>query len=493
MTVYFIGAGPGAADLITVRGQRLLERCQVCLYAGSIMPDDLLAYCPPGAKIVDTGPLTLEQIITELADADAAGHDVARLHSGDPSLYSALAEQCRRLDALGIDYEIVPGVPAFAAAAAALKRELTVPGVAQTVTLTRVATLSTPMPPGEDLANLAQSGATLVLHLAAAQIDNIVPQLLAGGYQPETPAAVVAFASWPQQTVLRGTLSSIAAPDARRRHHQDRRHRRRRGAGRRGFHRQLPVFGRTAQQAGPLMRVLLLGGTAEGRQLAARLHPHVDIISSLAGRVPDPALPVGPVRIGGFGGADGLRRWLQDERIDAVVDATHPFAATMTAHAAEVCRELAMPHLVLARPPWDPGAAIVVASDTGAAETVAEQRYSRVFLTTGRSGVNAFADSDAWFLIRAVTEPDSALLPRRHQLVLSRGPYRYDDEFALLTQHRIDALVTKNSGGDMTRAKLDAAAALDIPVVMVARPQLPDGVTVVGTVQQAADWVAGLG
>ena len=141
MTVYFIGAGPGAADLITVRGQRLLSRCQVCLYPGSIMPDDLLAHCPPGAKIVDTGPLTLEQIVTELAHADAAGHDVARLHSGDPSLYSALAEQCRRLDALGIGYEIVPGVPAFAAAAAALGRELTVPGVAQTVTLTRVATL----------------------------------------------------------------------------------------------------------------------------------------------------------------------------------------------------------------------------------------------------------------------------------------------------------------------------------------------------------------
>ncbi len=211
MTVYFIGAGPGAADLITVRGQRLLSRCQVCLYAGSIMPDDLLAHCPPGAKIVDTGPLTLEQIVTELAHADAAGHDVARLHSGDPSLYSALAEQCRRLDALGIGYEIVPGVPAFAAAAAALGRELTVPGVAQTVTLTRVATLSTPMPPGEELAALARTGATLVLHLAAAQIDAIVPQLLAGGYRPETPAAVVAFASWPQQSVLRGTLSSIAA------------------------------------------------------------------------------------------------------------------------------------------------------------------------------------------------------------------------------------------------------------------------------------------
>ncbi|MGH3597414.1 MAG: precorrin-4 C(11)-methyltransferase [Mycobacterium sp.] len=210
MTVYFIGAGPGAADLITVRGQRLLKRCPVCLYAGSIMPADLLALCPSGSRVVDTGPLTLDQIVTEIVDADAAGHDVARLHSGDPSLYSALAEQCRRLDRLGIGYEIVPGVPAFAAAAAALGRELTVPGVAQTVTLTRIATASTPMPPGEDLTTLARSGATLVLHLAAAQIDTVVPQLLAGGYRPETPTAVVAFASRPQQTVLRGTLADIA-------------------------------------------------------------------------------------------------------------------------------------------------------------------------------------------------------------------------------------------------------------------------------------------
>ena len=210
MTVYFIGAGPGAADLITVRGQRLLQRCEVCLYAGSIMPDDLLSLCPPGARIIDTGPLHLEQIIAEIARADADGHDVARLHSGDPSLYSAVAEQCRRLEALLIDYEIVPGVPAFAAAAAALGRELTVPGVAQTVTLTRVATLSTPMPNREDLSILAASGGTLVIHLAAHRIDAIVPQLLNGGYRSDTPAAVVAFASWPKEVVLRGTLHDIA-------------------------------------------------------------------------------------------------------------------------------------------------------------------------------------------------------------------------------------------------------------------------------------------
>lgn len=240
------------------------------------------------------------------------------------------------------------------------------------------------------------------------------------------------------------------------------------------------------------MRVLLLGGTGEARALAKALHPRVDIVSSLAGRVPDPALPVGPVRIGGFGGVDGLRRWLRDERIDAVVDATHPFAATMTAHAAAACAESRIPHLVLARPAWDPGGAIVVDSDAEAAETVARQHYSRVFLTTGRSGVRAFAGSDAWFLIRAVTDPDASALPRHHRVLLSRGPYGYDDEFALLREHRIDVLVTKNSGGDMTRAKLDAAAALDVAVVMVARPPLPAGVLTVGSVAEAAEWVGAL-
>ena len=210
MTVYFIGAGPGAADLITVRGQRLLQRCRVCLYAGSIMPTELLESCPPEARIVDTGPLTLDEIIDEFTRAQASGHDVARLHSGDPALYSAVAEQRRRLDAIGIDCEIVPGVPAFAAAAAALGRELTVPGVSQTVTLTRVATLSTAMPPGENLTALAASGGTLVIHLAAHRIDAIVPELLTGGYRADTPVAVVAFASWPEQMVLRGTLADIA-------------------------------------------------------------------------------------------------------------------------------------------------------------------------------------------------------------------------------------------------------------------------------------------
>jgi len=237
------------------------------------------------------------------------------------------------------------------------------------------------------------------------------------------------------------------------------------------------------------LRILLLGGTGEARALAARLHPGVRVTSSLAGRVPDPALPVGEVRIGGFGGTAGLRRWLTENTPDAVVDATHPFAATITANAAQVCAELGVPHLVLVRPAWPTRDAHTASSDVEAANIVVKEEYSRVFLTTGRSGTAAFAGVDAWFLIRVVTAPDAQTLPRRHRLLLSRGPYHYDGELALLREHRIDAVVTKNSGGDMTRAKLEAAAALGIPVVMVNRPPLPAGVQIVGTVDEAVRWV----
>nr|BEK69661.1 precorrin-4 C(11)-methyltransferase [Kitasatospora purpeofusca] len=209
MTVHFIGAGPGAADLITLRGQRILARAEVCLYAGSLVPRELLAECPPGARLVDTANLTLDLIVEEMVRAHAAGQDVARLHSGDPSVFSAVAEQMRRLDAAGVPYDVVPGVPAFAAAAAALKRELTVPTVGQTVILTRIAKRATPMPPGEDLATLSRSGALLVLHLAAGYVDDVVEQLLPH-YGADCPAAVVAMASRPDELVLRGTVGDIA-------------------------------------------------------------------------------------------------------------------------------------------------------------------------------------------------------------------------------------------------------------------------------------------
>ena len=209
MTVHFIGAGPGAADLLTLRAARLIAESPVCLYAGALVPVDVLEHCPPGARLVDTANLDLDEILAELAAAHAAGHDVARLHSGDPSVFSAMAEQMRRLDGLGIPYDVTPGVPAFAAAAASLNRELTVPGVGQTVILTRTSARATPMPPGEDLATLGRSGATLVLHLAVQRIGEVVADLLPN-YGADCPVAVVARASRDDELVLRGTVADIA-------------------------------------------------------------------------------------------------------------------------------------------------------------------------------------------------------------------------------------------------------------------------------------------
>ena len=209
MTVHFIGAGPGAADLITVRGRDLIARCPVCLYAGSIVPPALLAHCPSGARIVDTAPLTLDQIEAEFVVAHAAGHDVARLQSGDLSIYSALAEQLRRLERRGIPYTLTPGVPAFAAAAAAIGRELTVPEVAQSVVLTRVGGRASRMPEGERLAAFALTGATLAIHLAIPALDTIVAELVPH-YGADCPVAVVVRASWPEEMILSGTLGDIA-------------------------------------------------------------------------------------------------------------------------------------------------------------------------------------------------------------------------------------------------------------------------------------------
>jgi len=208
MTVHFIGAGPGAPDLITVRGLRLIERCPVCLYAGSLVPEAVIAAAPAGARVVDTAPLTLDEIVGEIAAAHAQGHDVARVHSGDPSLYGAIAEQMRRLDALGIPYDVTPGVPAFAAAAAALRRELTAPELAQTVILTRTATRSSAMPDGEDLDRLAATGATLAIHLSIANLARVVRTLLPH-YGGDCPAVVAYRVGWPDERLIRGTLADI--------------------------------------------------------------------------------------------------------------------------------------------------------------------------------------------------------------------------------------------------------------------------------------------
>ncbi len=210
MTVHFIGAGPGAPDLITVRGRDLIANAPVVLYAGSLVPREVVAHAPEGARVLDTAPLTLDEIMAEIETAHADGKDVARVHSGDPSLYGAIGEQIRRLEALGIDYTITPGVPAFAAAAAALGRELTLPEVSQTVILTRTAMKASAMPEGEELAKLGVSGATLAIHLSVRNLRQVVEDLTPH-YGADCPVAVVYRASWPDEQIVRGTLSDIRA------------------------------------------------------------------------------------------------------------------------------------------------------------------------------------------------------------------------------------------------------------------------------------------
>jgi precorrin-4/cobalt-precorrin-4 C11-methyltransferase len=209
MTVHFIGAGPGAADLLTLRGRDLIAACPVCLYAGSLVPEGVLAHCPPGARIVNTAPLDLDAIIAEIAAAHAQGLDVARLHSGDLSVWSAMAEQTRRLDGLGIPWTVTPGVPSFAAAAAALGAELTLPGVVQSVVLTRTPGRASAMPAGETLAAFAATGATLAIHLSIQNLAQVVADLVPH-YGPDAPVAIVWRASWPDERILRGTLATIA-------------------------------------------------------------------------------------------------------------------------------------------------------------------------------------------------------------------------------------------------------------------------------------------
>ncbi len=210
MTVHFIGAGPGAPDLLTLRGRDLIATSPVCLYAGSLVPEAILAHCPADARIINTAPLSLDEIIDEIAAAHAAGQDVARLHSGDLSVWSAMGEQLRRLRALGIPYAITPGVPAFAAAAATLGQELTLPGVAQSVVLTRTPGRASAMPDGETLSNFARTGATLAIHLSIHHLEHVVAEL-APRYGDDCPVAIVWRASWPDQKVIRGRLDTIAA------------------------------------------------------------------------------------------------------------------------------------------------------------------------------------------------------------------------------------------------------------------------------------------
>ena len=235
--------------------------------------------------------------------------------------------------------------------------------------------------------------------------------------------------------------------------------------------------------------VVILGGTGEARRLAERLveRPDLRVISTLAGRVREPRLPAGEVRVGGFGGPEPMAGWLRAERVDAVVDATHPFAERISFSAAEAARLAGVPHLLLRRPGWTPGEGDDWRWVRDLEEAARELPGERVFLTTGRQGLAAFAGSDRWFLVRCVDPPEPPV-PARMELLLSRGPYTVDGELALMRAHRVGVLVTKDSGGELTVAKLTAARELGLPVVVVRRPPVPD-VPVVETVGQAVSWL----
>ena len=610
MTVYFIGAGPGAADLLTVRAQRLVRSCGTCLYAGSIVPPEVLALCPPISRIINTARMPLAEIVAELRDAHARGDDVARLHSGDPSLYSAISEQLDALDSYGIPWEIVPGVPAYTAAAAALRTELTIPHISQTVVLTRVDGRSTSMPEGEDLATACASGGTAVIHLAAHQAERVRDELLPV-YGADAPVAVAAYVSRPEEVLLRTTLSELpeqlAAAEITRTAvimvgkvfaegarsgknplvdaegnetsnrsflYSDSRPRDAEGRtlcdadgsgatevdGERPPLRPVPDAYAQAERAGqdefgengvddqrtaddeseaeelvpepltatplertrdevdeselavpepvltpenkaavidahrhdgPPNKILILGGTAEGRKLADLItEAGLDVVTSLAGRVKRPRLPQGEVRIGGFGGPQRMGRYLLESSIDLVIDATHPFAEKISASALEAATSTGTPMLRLNRPQWTPGEGdnwLSVSSAEEAARLV-QERFKRPLLTIGRQQLSAFAgDARSSYLIRCV-EPPEGKLPRRYLLMFDRGPFDFDSEHSLLRRHRIDVVVTKNSGGDATAAKLEAARSLHIPVIMIERPPSPP-VPTVHTVAEAAQWI----
>ncbi|WP_300060718.1 precorrin-4 C(11)-methyltransferase [uncultured Roseobacter sp.] len=209
MTVHFIGAGPGAPDLLTLRGRDLIAACPVCLYAGSLVPEAILGHCPKGARIVNTASMSLDEIVAEIIAADDAGQDIARLHSGDVSVWSAMGEQIRRLRSAGVPVSVTPGVPSFSAAAAALGTELTLPGLAQSVVLTRTPGRASSMPEGETLTNFAATGATLAIHLSIQNLEAVIRDLTPA-YGTDCPVAVVYRASWPDERIVRGTLADIA-------------------------------------------------------------------------------------------------------------------------------------------------------------------------------------------------------------------------------------------------------------------------------------------
>lgn len=543
MSAHFIGVGPGAADLLTVRASRLIAGCGTCLFDSGTVPDEVLALCPPSARRVDTTGLSIDDVVAEIRSACERGDRVVRLYPGDPAPCPALSAQTRALDAAGIGWQVVPGVPVFAAAAAALGVDLAASQGPTTVFLTRVGVDGLVLPQLDGPAPAVSTDTTLVLHLPASRLTQAVRELLPIR-GPGCPTGVVVSAGREGEATVVGTLGDIAdrtiASDLARdvvmvagsildrgpRH-----------GGRPGESDALDTRGATptlvptphpsptpppasesasatasTAAAGPARatasarvpaatpgRILVLGGTGEARRLADLMATAgLDVVTSLAGKVARPRLPRGEVRIGGFGGAEGLIHWLRENDVSVVIDATDPYATEISAAAVRAAHETGVPLLRVHRPPWTPEHGdewIRVPSMQDAARLVRD-RFRRPMLTVGRQGPGAFAgDTRGSYLIRCA-EPPPGPLPHRYLLVLDRGPFDVESERTILSRHRVDALVTRNSGGPSAGAKLRAARDLRIPVVMVDRPADPyptgsglGAVETVHSVDDAARWL----
>ena len=404
--VQLVGTGPGPLDLLTVRASRLIAMSGTCLCESALTAAEVLALRPPTAQVIDASDLTPADAAGRIREALDAGDRVIRLYPGDPSQHPGLEAHTRALDAEGIAWELVPGIPAPDAEGLAARR-------------------------------VPASGA------------------------PAPSAAPPA----PRSSATVPTGQTSTAP---------------------------PAPQPSAVAGGEPGLILVLGGTGEARRLAdLMVTAGLDVVTALAGKVARPRLPRGEVRIGGFGGAEGLAHWIRENAVSAVIDATDPFADEITASAVQAARETGTPLLRLHRPPWteQPDDDWIRVPDTRSAARVVRERFRRPMLTVGKQGASEFAgDTRGSYLIRC-SEPPPGALPHRYLLVLDRGPFGVDSERTLMSRHRIDVLVTRNSGGSSSEAKLAAARSLRIPVVMVERPDVPPAPETVHSVDEAARWL----
>lgn len=497
MTAAFVGVGTGDADLLTVRASRLLAECGTCLFEGDHELQEVLSLCPPRARLVDTTGMPVADVVAEIREASGRGDPVVRLIPGEPSTYRGVAQELRALDAAGIGWQIVPGVPVIAAAAAALGIELAGPGGPASVRIVRPSHESGASPSdGEPVPSLPTGGAdlTVVPHVGPRRLAGVIREL-APAHGPECSVGIVVAPGREGEITVVGTFGDImgrmtgtdlpedmvvcAGPALGRGRDDD-------GLGGDPAPNGSPSPESARESVTPSVapstfrmpaptpgRILLLGGTDEARRLAELMvTAGLDVVTSLTGTSSRPRMPRGEVRIGGFGGPEDLARWLRENRASALIDASDPFATDVSVSATRAAHETGTPLLRVLRPPWAPedGDRWIPVADVDAASRLVRERFRRPMLTVGRGGPAAFAgDTRGSYLIRCA-EPPPGPLPHRYLLVLDRGPFGVESERTLMSRHRIDGLVTRNTGAQAAAATLRAARDLRIPVVMVDRP-----------------------